>query len=194
MILEALRQFEDIHTHVAGNPKAVCSLSPSEAIKMSHSDINQPYSIMLHPWYINDSLLKEFYEAVKICSSDSRFVAIGECGLDTNCETSIATQEKCFEEALLTARKYKKPVILHIVKSWDKLIQITNKVFGSKGAVCANSEGCRMIIHGFRKNAELAKQFVDLGYYISLGKKYNPEIPSTIEEDKIYHETDDSAM
>lgn len=194
MINEALRQFEDIHTHVVGNANAVCSLSPKEAMALSRAATPQPYSIMLHPWLANENLLAEFLEAVEVCASDPRFVAVGECGLDATCATPLHVQRQCLEAALRAAHRCHKPVILHIVKTWDALLEITREVFGAGGAAAAESEGCRLIIHGFRKNLVLAQQLVAHGYYISLGKRYNPQVLAGISQDRLYRETDDSAM
>ena len=198
MILETLRQFDDIHTHIAGNPRAVCSLSPEKAIDLSRSDLNQPFSIMLHPWHIcqypDQSLIAQFAEAVMICSSDPRFVAIGECGLDNECNTPIDTQVLCFERALAIAKESHKPVILHIVKMWDQLLLSTRRVFGPNGAAEAEANGCRLIIHGYRKNLTLAQQLVAQGYYLSLGNRYNTDVLTGIQPDRLYRETDETAI
>lgn len=182
MIYGALREFDDIHTHIKAGPRSICSLSPKEAIELSRTDIEQPYSIMLHPWYINAELLAEFHEAIEICRQDSRFVAIGECGLDTNCETELSVQEEGFIAALTAAKNLHKPVIVHIVKAWDRLIQLIDQ-YGDK-------ENSPIVIHGYRKNVQLAQQLVARGYFLSLGKKYNVEVPKIIPKDKLFHETD----
>ena len=197
MIFETLRQFDDIHTHVMGNPRAVCSLPPEEAIILSHTCQNQSFSIMLHPWQIcqhpRHDLFSQFAEAVSACSSDERFVAIGECGLDSECDTPLSDQIACFEQALLIARQYRKPVILHIVRMWDQLLLSTRRVFGQGGAATADAEGCRLIVHGYRKNLALAQQLVAQGYYLSLGSKFNPAVLTGIAPEKIYRETDETA-
>lgn len=182
MISGTLRAFDDIHTHVLGNPKAICSLSPKDAIEMCRNQGNQPYSIMLHPWYIDQNLINEFRDAVEICKDDTNFIAIGECGLDSNCETQIELQQEGFIEALTTAKKLHKPVIVHIVKLWDKLLKLVNQY--------GDMENAPVIIHGYRKNVQLAQQLVDRGFYLSLGEKYNVDVPKVIPKDKLFHETD----
>ena len=182
MISETLRAFEDIHTHVSGNPKAICSLPPKEAIEMCRSNSNQPYSIMLHPWYIDQKLIEEFVEAVKFCKDDPNFIAIGECGLDSNCETPAELQQEGFVEALKTAKKLHKPVIVHIVKAWDRLFQLVDQYGDVKNAP--------VVIHGYRKNVQMARQLVARGYYLSLGHKYNVDVPKMIAKDRLFHETD----
>lgn len=194
MISEPLRQFSDIHTHHKGDPSAVCSLQPSEAIELCRSDENQPFSIMLHPWHANVELDMQFLNAINFCKADPRFVAIGECGLDKNCDTPLDVQLHSFEIALRTAKEMHKPVILHVVKMWDPMFKVVNAIFGSQGAIKADTEGARLIVHGFRKNAQLARQLVDAGYYLSLGNKFNPDVISVINSNKIYHETDETAI
>ena len=193
MIFEALRQFDDIHTHVVGNQNAVCSLPPEEAIALMRTDICQPYSIMLHPWHVTPQMVEDFTEATGLCAADKRFVAIGECGLDSNCPTPIDLQRQGFVTALLSAKELHKPVVLHIVRQWDEMIRLTRKVFGKGGAHAADAQGCRLIVHGFRKNLPLAQQLVGEGFYLSLGHKYNPDVEKGIAPEKIYHESDDSA-
>ena len=182
MIYGALSEFDDVHTHVKAGPRSICSLSPKEAVELSRTDIEQPYSIMLHPWYINAELLTEFLKAIKICQKDPRFVAIGECGLDTNCDSDPAIQEEGFIAALTAAKELRKPVIVHIVKAWDRLFQLVDQ-YGDK-------ENCQIVIHGYRKNVQLAQQLVARGYYLSLGKKYNVEVPKVIPKEKLLRETD----
>ena len=184
----------DIHTHVPSGPNSICSLPPLKAIEMSRSNLNQPYSIELHPWYASTSLLEEFLEACEICKDDERFVAIGECGLDTlaisdknkSLDVSLETQKHCFKQSLLKAKELHKPAILHIVKAWELLYEIVDEVFPS----LSNPSDPILIVHGFRKNVTFAKQLISRGFYLSLGEKYNPEVLSLIPSGKIFRETD----
>jgi len=190
MIIGALRQFKDIHTHLKGVADSVCSLPPKEAIALQNTENNQFFSLELHPWFVDDQMIEDFLLAASLNSANPHLVAIGECGIDANCETEMKYQIYAFEVALKTAKEMHLPVVIHAVKSWENIFASVEKIFGSLGAKSADAEGCRLIIHGFRKNEILAKQLVRLGYYISLGEKFNEKVILEIPEDKIYHETD----
>ncbi|MBC7749102.1 MAG: TatD family hydrolase, partial [Methylotenera sp.] len=87
-------------------------------------------------------------------------LAVGECGLDKRIEISMEFQEMVFERQLLLAQQYNKPVVIHCVAAFQELIAIKKKLNSS----------VPMLIHGFSKNAQIAKQLVDNGFYISFGK------------------------
>jgi TatD DNase family protein len=58
------------------------------------------------------------------------------------------------------AQQYNKPVVIHCVAAFQELITIKKKL----------NISVPMLIHGFSKNAQIAKQLVDNGFYISFGK------------------------
>jgi TatD DNase family protein len=83
------------------------------------------------------------------------------------------------------AEKYQKPLVLHLVAAFDELIAIKKRLKIS----------VPIIIHGFSKNEQVAKQLVDNGFYLSFGKYLlrNPELESvfkSIPNDKFFLETD----
>ena len=65
-----------------------------------------------------------------------------------------------FERQLLLAQKYQKPVVIHCVAAFQELIAIKKKL----------NISVPILIHGFSKNIQVAKQLVDNGFYISFGK------------------------
>jgi TatD DNase family protein len=85
---------------------------------------------------------------------------VGECGLDKRIEIPMELQEMVFERQLLLAQQYNKPVVIHCVAAFQELIAIKKKL----------NISVPMLIHGFSKNAQIAKQLVDNGFYISFGK------------------------
>ncbi|WP_317048231.1 TatD family hydrolase [Flavobacterium arcticum] len=112
-------------------------------------------------------------------------LALGECGLDKRIEISLEIQEAIFEKQLLLAKKYNKPVILHIVAAFQELIAIKNKI----------QPNVPIIVHGFSKNAQVAKQLLDNGFYLSFGKYLlrNPElleVLAQVPENRFFLETD----
>ena len=94
-------------------------------------------------------------------------------------------QEMVFEKQLLLAQKYQKPVLIHCVGAFQELMAIKKRL----------NISVPIIIHGFSKNAQLAKQLLDNGFYLSFGKYLlrNPELESVfcmIPDNRFFLETD----
>lgn len=177
----------DIHTHHPHRPEALLSLPPQEAL----SGCDTPFSLELHPWRLADSpngveLLHAFSLAAKELHGHPRLLAIGECGLDNKCGVPLAVQVEAFRLALRTARQMHLPVILHGVGYWAELTQ------------CCQEEGMLapdcppLIVHGFRKGPQLARQLLDAGFHLSLGEKFNPEVARIVPTSRLWFETDES--
>jgi TatD DNase family protein len=143
------------------------------------------YSIGIHPWYIDESRLDSDLQLINEKLSLSNCLALGECGLDKRIEIPIKIQEKVFKAQILLAEKHQKPLVLHCVAAFQEIIQIKKE---QKVTV-------PMIIHGFSKNEQTAKQLLDNGFYLSFGKYLlrNPELKSvfqSVPNDKFFLETD----
>jgi TatD DNase family protein len=110
---------------------------------------------------------------------------VGECGLDKRIEISMELQQMVFEKQLLLAQKYRKPVVIHCVAAFQELIAIKKKL----------NISVPMLIHGFSKNAQVAKQLLDNGFYISFGKYLllNKELETvfkSVPDNRFFLETD----
>lgn len=143
-------------------------------------EADQYYSLQLHPWHLTGIQDIEAYVSMaRKLRNDPHFVAIGECGLDALCDTPQSLQIEAFRAALKVAEELEKPVIIHCVKLWAQLLTETKGHHG------------QMIIHGFRKGPELARQLLDAGFSLSLGKRYHSEVLKIIPQDRLYYETDE---
>lgn len=143
------------------------------------------YSIGIHPWYIVEDRMEADLAIIEEKIQTANCLAVGECGLDKRIEIPFSLQEQVFRKQLVLAEKYQKPVVIHCVASFQELIAIKNDL---KITV-------PMIIHGFSKNEQLAKQLVDNGFYLSFGKYLlrNPELESVfknIPDNRFFLETD----
>lgn len=143
------------------------------------------YSIGIHPWYIVENRIEEDLAVIEDKIQTANCLAVGECGLDKRVEIPFRLQEQVFRKQLVLAEKYQKPVVIHCVASFQELITIKNDI---KITV-------PMIIHGFSKNEQLAKQLVDNGFYLSFGKYLlrNPELESvfkSVPDNRFFLETD----
>lgn len=173
----------DIHTHQFTNQAHVVEIVnqyPDEPFQDYPA-----YSIGIHPWRIDaNNLNKELHLIEKLLLTPN-CKAIGECGLDKRIETSIDVQKKVLIPQLLLAEKYKKPVILHCVAAYQEIIRIKKEL----------KLTIPLIIHGFSKNAQVAKSLWSNGFYLSFGKYLllNPELSNvlkTVPVEQIFLETD----
>ena len=175
--------YYNLHTHKSTNQPDIFELVNQYQKDFDASVPN--YSIGIHPWYILESKIDEELLFIESKLSDKNCLAVGECGLDKRIEISFDLQEKVFRKQLALAEKFKKPVIIHCVASFQEVIKIKNEL----------SIAVPMIIHGFSKKQELAKQLLDNGFYLSFGKYLlrNPELEAvfqSVPNDRFFLETD----
>ncbi len=176
-------KFFNLHTHQYTNQSEVLELVNQYPQEF---DAAIPfYSMGIHPLFIDESRLESDFEIVNQKLALPECLALGECGLDKRSATTFAVQEAIFEKQLLLAEKYKKPVVIHCVAAFQELIAIKKK----------RQISVPMIIHGFSKNEQLAKQLVENGFYISFGKYLlrNQELESvfkSIPNNRFFLETD----
>jgi len=175
--------YYNLHTHKATNQPDIFELVNQYPKDFDASIPN--YSIGIHPWYIVESKVEEELLFIESNLDNKNCLAVGECGLDKRIEISFDLQEEVFRKQLVLAEKFKKPVIIHCVASFQELIKIKNEL----------SISVPMIIHGFSKKQELAKQLLDNGFYLSFGKYLlrNPEMKTvfqSVQNDRFFLETD----
>lgn len=148
----------DIHTH---NPRQGV-LSPTMA--------------GIHPWDAERNLPMPDFSACDI---------IGETGLDYAKEVSREAQQELFLRHLTAAEKLKKPVVLHVVKSFED-VMIALKKHRLQGVV----------FHGFIGSREQAQRAISDGYCLSFGDRSlrsprTREVIATINPENLFCETDD---
>ncbi len=116
-----------------------------------------PVFVGIHPWYMKEHA---FDEALfdKLLSSP-QVKGIGECGLDNKIEVSLEQQLELLERHLEAALKHGLPVNLHVRGYHGELVRVLKKYQGSlKG-----------VVHNFTFSYEVAKKYLDLGMYLSVG-------------------------
>lgn len=155
-------------------------------------DYSQKYKVFyptagLHPSeatknYSKDvCILKEFLKR-------HRVYAIGECGLDYHYgKDNELEQKKLFEEQIQLAIELDLPLIVHMRDATKDTFDLLSKY---KGQV-------RGVMHCFSGSLEMAKEFIKLGFYISLGgpvtfknAKESKKIAAELDIDKLLIETD----
>lgn len=120
------------------------------------------YTLGIHPLFTNEANEADIeILAAKIDSalSNTRFVGIGEIGLDyfvTHLDNQ--KQEWFFEEQLKLAKKFKLPVILHVRRSQDQILKRLRNIKVSGG-----------IAHAFNGSLVQAQHYLDLNFKLGLG-------------------------
>lgn len=88
---------------------------------------------------------------------DPNVVAVGETGLDYYWdEVSKEKQMEIFQMHINLAKKYNKPLVIHCRDAYEDTYQMLQR------------NGHHGIMHCYSGSVEMAKRFVDIGFYISL--------------------------
>jgi TatD DNase family protein len=176
-------EFFNLHTHKFTNRPGVLDLVnqyPWEFVETIPF-----YSIGIHPWFIVEERKEDDFEIIESKLQEPGCLAIGECGLDKRIEVPMELQQLVFEKQLLLAQQYQKPVVIHCVAAFQELIETVKKL----------NITVPILIHGFSKSEQLAKQLLENGFYISFGKYLllNKELETVfknIPNDRFFLETD----
>ena len=120
------------------------------------------YTLGIHPLYTNqaqesdiETLEKKIVESL----ADSRFVGVGEIGLDYFVEDLDPHKQEFFFNAQLDlAQKYQLPVILHVRRSQDAILKALRRRNIASG-----------IAHAFNGSFQQAEQFIELGFKLGFG-------------------------
>ena len=168
----------DIHTH--NSIIADRTIFNSGTIYIAGRNL----SIGIHPWHIGNDR-KEKFASIAGFAKEKNVVAIGECGFDMlKSPAPIELQEEIFKAHVELSEEMQKPLIIHCVKAYDRLIALRKELKPQQA----------WILHGFRGKPQLALQLVRAGLYISLGEKFNPESANAIPMEKLFIETDESSL
>ena len=151
-------QFFNLHTHKFTNQSDVLELV--NQYPWEFDETIPFYSIGTHPWFIVEERLENDFAIIESKLQEPSCLAMGECGLDKRIEVPIELQQFVFEKQLLLAQKYQKPVVIHCVAAFQELIETVKKL----------NITVPILIHGFSKSEQLAKQLLENGFYISFGK------------------------
>ena len=103
-----------------------------------------------------DEVNEEVIEAYRQMASHSKVLAIGEIGLDYYYETiPREIQQKAFRMQMQLAKELELPVIVHERNAHDDGMRIVKEFKGVTG-----------VFHCYSGSAEMARQLVDMGWYI----------------------------
>lgn len=116
-------------------------------------------AVGVHPDEVGD-LNEETFAWLKDQFAYDKVVAVGEIGLDYYWDNeSHDVQKKWFIEQLNLARELELPVIIHSREAAADTLEIMKE----------HAKGLRGVIHCFSYSAELAREYVKMGFYIGIG-------------------------
>ncbi|MBF8983723.1 TatD family hydrolase [Lutibacter sp. B2] len=145
-------------------------------------------SVGMHPHDAKDmdEITLELFRAM---AKKPKVVAIGEIGLDYHYDNSPRDiQQKWFIEQIRLAKELKLPIIIHDRDANEDVLRILKE---------ENPFDTGVVLHCFSGSAELARQYVKLGAYISIAGPVTyknaiktVEVVEAVSLDRLFIETD----
>ncbi len=151
--------YVDAHTHRRSASPDVLSLVNiriSSATEVFETD--GICTVGVHPWDITEDW-RDDVDIVEELSSEELVLGIGESGLDRSCNAPWIHQVDAFEYIADLAERVYKPLVVHCVKAHDELLRVAKFIEPIQP----------WVLHGFVKGADLARQCLDAGMYLSFG-------------------------
>lgn len=167
-----------------------------EAVELAQKYDNFWAAVGQHPTE-NGEFDGDFFENL---TKNSKVVAIGETGLDfyritvggEEARRQKEKQKSVFIEHIKLANRVKKPLVIHCRDAHEDLLDILNSNPPAGGQILNSPAG---VMHFFTGGYEYAKQYINLGFYISFSgvitfaSEYE-ELVKKLPLDKILIETD----
>ena len=170
-------EITDIHTHllpeIPGSALVCIGCGPIP-LEPGHY-----FSAGLHPWDVTGNDEDSFRKLEELAANPS-VLAIGECGFDTLKGPSHNLQEQAFMRQIELSERFRKPMILHVVRDFDSVIRLRKTLKPEQS----------WLIHGFRGGPDQMNQLYAQGILVSFGLKHNPESLKQIPSARLFLETD----
>lgn len=116
-------------------------------------------AIGVHPTEVGE-LNEDTFAWLKNALREEKAVAVGEIGLDYYWkDTAVLLQKEWFIRQLVLAKEVKKPVVIHSRDAAADTLDIM-KAYGRE---------LSGIIHCFSYGVELAREYLNMGYYLGVG-------------------------
>jgi TatD DNase family protein len=157
----------DAHSHlprgafpVPDQPRVLCGTCEAdwEAV-LAHAASHEQVIPMLglHPWFVAEA--SAAWAARLETLLRSHRAGVGECGLDfARKEADRATQESAFRAQLRLAHALHRPVAMHAVRAWGRLLDLLRE----EGVPKAGA-----MVHAYGGSAETALVLESMGVFLS---------------------------
>ena len=117
--------FIDFHTHSRWNGDDILEVVSIHGTQKKEVTF---YTIGYHPWWTLKLLTgKELYLMADRYINDPFCLGLGEFGLDNIKGADIDLQEEIFIQQIQMANRLKSPVIIHCVRSFDRMLRLRKK-------------------------------------------------------------------
>ena len=144
-------------------------------------------TIGYHPSEANDINESDIVMLEELINTN-KIYAIGECGLDYYWVSDNKDKQKwLFEQQIILSIKYNLPLVIHCRDAVSDVYEILKKYNGE----------VKFVMHCYSGSVEMAREFIKLGGYISLGgpvtfknAKTPKEVAVDVPLDKLMIETD----
>jgi len=133
--------------------------SSKEAMKLARKYENIYATVGVHPC-CTDEMDENSIDELRELSKDKNVIAIGEIGLDYHhMDVPIEIQKKWFKRQIELAKELGLPIVVHDRKANQDTFDIISEHM---------DERLRGVIHCYSGDVELARKYVEMGFYISI--------------------------
>lgn len=110
----------------------------------------------IHPWFAETVVTG--WEARLLYLLEQIPAGIGEIGLDKCCRADFGRQQQIFLTQLQMASKLRRPLVIHCVRAWGRLLEILEQFADPLP---------RIMIHSFAGSRETLQRLIRIGCFIS---------------------------
>lgn len=154
----------DVHTHIElpkSRERQILSIDIREALEKGFEPLG-PFSIGIHPWYIDELVIDEAYQLVKKYIIHDQCMALGEAGLDRSIKVSITEQLEVFEKQIQMAIDHNiHSIMIHCVRAFPDILNIIKK---------KNYNGS-LVFHDYNGKPDMTEQLLRYNVFFSYGEK-----------------------
>lgn len=122
-------------------------------------------AIGIHPWFAHNAKRGWWKRLADLLERHPR-AGIGESGLDAKCRACpLDIQIPVFEMQIRLARELDRPLTIHCVGAWGRLLETLKR----------EPPPARWLCHSFNGSPEISRQLADMGAYFSIsGRALHP--------------------
>lgn len=180
----------DAHTHNPARRQGVLRVYNLKSEEWNAPLPFAPFCAGIHPQELGSELPQDRLKTLDIILKTQGAAALGECGFDRLASAPMKLQTALFLAQAEMAERLGLPVVAHCVRAFPEAMTARRKLKAK----------APWIIHGFRGNAQTARELVRHGFLLSFGAALLQDIPTLQEalratpKDAILLETDEEPI